>query len=401
MKQFKFINLFIILIILSSCFANSKIEEEAVDLETVEIEEIEEVKKYIKPNTDNYYKDLSELASIDDVLGMQVVVFKDQEIIDSFNYGYADVNRNTEINDNTVFRIASTSKMISNILIMKLVDQGKLTLDTNLKELTGLNFDENTKLYHVLIHKSGIVDSSVFNDNMDKVFDIDYLLSISKRYKPDEKYVYSNFNAGTMAAIIETVTHEYFMDYAKRELFDYLDLNAAYVPEYLDENTTIAQMYSGGFIYDPSTWKYNKEFHEQFEIGKGYRLPYGSLLISANDLAKLGIVLAGDGTYKDKSVLSENALNQIRTVRSEASGYPYLMCLNTNLFSDFIEGRKIYGHTGSAYSAYTCLMYDPIDKTGVAVLTNHGLGIKNDKGYNSMLYDIVNLAYDTFFKEGN
>lgn len=395
----KILILLTLLIVLSSC---QKDESTAEVQEIEEVEELEEAKVEAIENVvdySEYHNEIDKVADKLSVYGMQVVVFKDEDILDSYNYGYADIKNETKVNDDTVFRIASTSKMISNMLVMKLVDEGKLSLNSNLKELTGLAFDDNVKLYHILTHTSGLADSSVFNDNLDSIFDLDYLLKISKVSKPGEQYIYSNFAAGTMAAIIESVTGEYFMDYAQRELFDYLDLNAAYVADYLDEGTEIAKMYLGDEVFDPKTWLYNKDFHMQFELGKQYRLPYGSLLISGKDLAVLGMVLANDGSYKGKKVLSQNTLNEIKTARDKAIGYKYLMALNTNLFFDLVEDKIIYGHTGSAYGAITCLVYDSISHSGVVALTNHASSANNDIGYNALLYDVVNLAYKYVLSE--
>lgn len=381
---------------------NTQIPEETITVEE-EIEEIqeeivieEEKPLYNEPNIDQFHSKLIDIALENDVYGMQVVVFKGEEILHSFNYGYSDIKEKTEVNDSTVFRIASTSKMISNMLIMKLVDDGLIELGSNLNEVTGLNFKEGIKLYHILTHTSGISDSKEFDEGMNKVLDINHLLDISCVGEPGKDYRYTNFGAGTMAAIVESVTGEYFMDYAQRELFDYLDLNAGYVCEYLDEGTDVAKMYDD-VVYDPSTWMYNYDFYRSFELGKQYRLAYGNMYISASDLAKLGMVLAGDGTLNGKRVLSTNALREIKFIRNEAEGYKYRAGLNTDEFKDLVEGRTIYGHTGSAYNAISYLMYDPSDNTGVVLLTNHSLNKKNDSNYTKVIYDTVNLAYKEFF----
>lgn len=374
--------------------------EEIVEAEIIPEEVEAKTIEYNKPNIESYHKDLDEIAKTNSVCGMQVVVFKGEDILDSYNYGYSDIKRTKKVDDKTVFRIASTSKMISNILIMKLVDDGKINLNSNLKEVTGLDFDDDVKLYQILTHTSGIIDSEIFNDNLDKVYDINYLLKISSRNKPGSEYYYSNFASGTMAAIVEKLTGEYFYDYAKNELFDKLNLNAAYVCEYLDENSDIAEMDDEGVV-NPKTWKYNLDFYKQFELGKQYRLAYGNLFTSASDLSKLGMVLAGNGMYDGQIILSANALNEIRTIRNEALGYKYLMGLNTDYFDDLIEGRRIYGHTGSAYNAVSYLMYDPNDSTGVAFVSNFSFLNKNDKGYSKIIYDIMNLAYKDFFTISN
>jgi len=381
----------LLLISVIAIFNNKENEEEVVN------EETEIVLEEIQIDTSEYHKELERIYKDNNVLGMSVVSFKDGKIIDSYNIGYTDILKQEEIDDNTVYRIASLSKMISNILVMQLVDQGKITLNSNLKEVTGLDFSEDIRLKHILTHTSGLIDPYFFNDTLNEVFDINYLLKYAKsENKAGENYHYSNFASGTISAVIECLTNQRFYEFAKESLFDPLNLNMAYLTELLKEDTTVCKMYTNEEI-DPKTWKYNKEFYDQFEIGKQYRLSYGNLYASTSDLAVLGSVLAGDGTYNGQRVLSEKALMLIRKKWDDAKDQLYSMGLNTDIFEGYVDGRIIYGHTGAAYNAYSCLMYDPSDKTGVVVLTNNAINVKNDLGYNTFLYDSVNASYKYLF----
>ena len=95
---------------------------------------------------DEYENSLINIAKENNVLGISVTIFKDGEIIDTFNYGYTDINKTEKVEDDTCFRIASTSKMISNMLIMKMVQDGLINLSDSLNLKTGLSFDEDVKL---------------------------------------------------------------------------------------------------------------------------------------------------------------------------------------------------------------------------------------------------------------
>lgn len=348
-------------------------------------------------DTSEYYEKLENIAKDNLVLGMQVVVFKDGEVIDSYNYGYTDISKEISVDDDTVFRIASTSKMISNMAVMKLVEEGKINLTDSVYEATGLEYDEDVSLWNILTHTSGYGDSALYSSNFDNYVDINKLIDAGNRgSKPGVIFEYSNFVAGTMAAIVERVSGEYFSDYTNEVLFDYLDMNASYVGEGLDDGTTVAKMHYFGAPYeeyDPSTWEYDEEFYKSFGLGNQYRLAHGNLMTNAKDLAKLGIVLAGDGTYKDKRVLNESTLDLIRYKRINASPI-YSMGLNTDIYNNnMVSGRVIYGHTGLAYDAISALLYDPKDETGVVIITNHCLNNKTN-GITDLIHDVTNCAYD-------
>lgn len=395
MKKKIIISLLIVFILISiiAIFNIDKKEDEVI----IDDEPIEIVEEELIIDIESYHQELERIYKDNEVLGMSVVAFKDNEIIDSYNIGYTDITKQEEINDETVYRVASLSKMISNILIMQLVDDGSIYLNSNLKEVTGLQFPDDVRLKHILTHTSGLRDPSIFNDTLDTIYDINYLLELAKTgYDAGENYHYSNFAAGTMSAIVECLTNKRFYDFANDNLFEPLNLNMAYLTELLDENTSVCKMYTNVEI-DPKTWMFNKQFYDQFEIGKQYRLSYGNLYASGKDLAKLGMVLAGDGEVDGVKILSEEALELIRKKWDDADGYKYETGLNTDIFDGYVNQRIIYGHTGAAYNAYSCLMYDPTDKTGVVVLTNHANGTKNLEGYNEFLYDSVNAAYKYCF----
>lgn len=347
-------------------------------------------------NIDEYEESLINISQNNNVLGISVTIFKDGEILDTYNYGYTDIDKTTEVDDDTCFRIASTSKMISNMLIMKMVQDGLINLSDSVKLKTGLNYDQDVKLWHILTHTSGYGDSTLFNENMDNVLDINELIMASCRgYTPGTTYEYSNFVSGTVSAIVERLSNTKFNDYAKENLFDIYDLNASYYVEDLKEGTIVAKMYSG-IEYDPNTWMYNGEFYDQFELGNQYRLSYGSLYISSKDLAKLGIILC-DGSYDGIKYFDQTTLELIRYPRYKTDVYD--MALNTDIFKgNMVNGRTIYGHNGQAYSALSSLLYDPSDRSGVAITTNHSSINKTD-GIYTLIKDVAQLTYDTYFNE--
>ena len=61
--------------------------------------------------------------------GGAVAVMRDGKLIYARGFGYADVENKTPVQPDALFRIASVSKPITGVAIMKLVEEGKLTLD--------------------------------------------------------------------------------------------------------------------------------------------------------------------------------------------------------------------------------------------------------------------------------
>ena len=389
------------LFILAGCTA----KEETVDITSYEVNTSAVLSSVIETNSskevnlDEYYNELQNIADSDSVLGMQVAVFKDGEIINTYSYGYTDLSKDIPVDDDTVFRIASTSKTISNIAVMKLVEEGKINLTDSVYEATGLDFDEDVKLWNILTHTSGYGDSELYESDFEHYIDINTLIDSANRGSaPGSVFEYSNFVAGTMAAIVERISGEYFSDYTEENMFEPLNMNASYLYENLNEGTVVAKMHYDGSAteYDPSTWDYDAELYSSFGLGNQYRLAHGNLMTSAKDLAKIGIVLAGDGTYNGTRILNQSTLDLIRYYRVN-TGDVYGMGLNTDIFNGtMVSGRKLYGHTGYAYGAVTALLYDPSDNSGVVILTNHATSEK-EKGVRVVIRDVSSCVYKYFF----
>jgi Beta-lactamase class C and other penicillin binding proteins len=110
-----------------------------------------------------------------EVAGATVAVVKDQKLLFAKGYGYADVEKEIEVEPSHIFRIASVSKLITATAIMKLQEEGKLNLDDCVFGEHGIlndsiysNIkDKRTKkitVEHLLRHSAGY--SSKYGDPM-------------------------------------------------------------------------------------------------------------------------------------------------------------------------------------------------------------------------------------------
>jgi len=68
--------------------------------------------------------------------GMQILVAKDGKVVYDKNFGYLTYKKKQRVNHNTIYDIASLTKILVTLpIVMKMVEQGKLSLDTKLKEI--------------------------------------------------------------------------------------------------------------------------------------------------------------------------------------------------------------------------------------------------------------------------
>ena len=355
-----------------------------------------------EPDSESFTERLNKIYSDYSITGMSVAIFGGGRIIHTENIGYSDAESKTPCTDNTRYRIASTSKLISTMVVMTLCDDGRIDLNSDLSDVTGIKFDRNNKekikLQHLLTHTAGIIDTYIYERAITSKYSIDYILSTAHNgYEPGEIYNYSNFGAGAIGTVVEKITGEFFHDYADKALFEPLGMDAGYLIDLIEDKESCATLYDyDGEVFHVPTWKRNRNYYESFGLGNSYMTAQCELIISAPDLARLGIVLAGDGTLEGKSVLSEASVEAMN--KSYFSTPNFDMGLNVRIYDDLIEGRIMYGHPGNALGAITGLYYDRTDGTGVAFLTNRCGMYIDENGFYKALKDTIDAAYECYLR---
>jgi len=182
-------------------------------------------------NLDDITSGFESLMNIYDIPGAQVAITRFNKIIYLESFGKADIENNVEVNENSVFRIASISKPITLTAISKLVSDGMLHLDDLIfgqesllgTEYGDLPYEEQEKmitLSHLIEHMGGFSNDPndiMFDDNalthsdlITKVLD-----ERSLTYSPGTQYEYSNFGYSLLGRIIEAVSGMAYEDYVK------------------------------------------------------------------------------------------------------------------------------------------------------------------------------------------
>ena len=144
------------------------------------------------------------------------------------------------ITPRTVFYIGSVGKQFTAYAVVRLAQQGRLSLDDEIhKYLPELHdFGRPVTIRHLIHHTSGLRDyfellSLAGTRQEDLVTQKDLLRMIWKQrelnFSPGERHLYSNSNYALLATIVERVTGESFRDWMARNVFAILDMNQTQV----------------------------------------------------------------------------------------------------------------------------------------------------------------------------
>ena len=165
------------------------------------------------------------------VPGLQIAVVKDEKLVYTHSYGYSNRGSLKIAADDDLYRIASLSKPITAIAILKMVEEGLITLDQKVFGTYGILGNDygvppaNSKkdlitIKNLLDHKSGWTnypDDVMFRDinYTHKQLITDMLANRSLRYKPDSIYYYLNFGYCLLGRVIEKVAQVEYQKYMK------------------------------------------------------------------------------------------------------------------------------------------------------------------------------------------
>lgn len=342
-------------------------------------------------------------------VGLAVVVVKDNKIIFEESYGYKDKENKIPLENGDLFRIASISKSFTATSLMQLVEKGILSLEDDVSDLIGFPVrnpkypDTPITLKMILSHTSSLNDSQkyssldIINPQENATWEKSY-----SAYKPGSNYRYCNLNYNLAGSILEKATNTRFDTYVVQNILNPLGLYGGYDVDSLDESKFV-KLYryntkTEGYNYSPAAYRSATEKKKNYKIGYSAPIfsPTGGMKISSKDLAKYMIMHMNYGKYKDKVIIHEESSKLMQSAISQASESAFYG-LGIRIPEDFLKGRVLTGHTGSAYGLFSAMFFDPEEKFGFVIITNGSKRIKVGN-YNSLLRPTVELLYHTFIE---
>lgn len=317
-------------------------------------------------------------------VGGAFVVAQHGEIVYERYYGVQQKTTGVPVTEDTYFRGASVTKLVTGIGLMKMMDDGLLAPDEDISTYLGYTvrnpryMDVPITLRMLMSHTAGLNENSSYSKKSSLLSD---MIDIEKKarsnfrdVRPGSQYTYSNFGAGITGAIVESVTGQDVSTYMRGYLFEPLGIDAAYTVTQLSEPDCIAATYrKDGSLYAAPSYMLRQEYVAQALPDQHYRTTVGSLWIRPRDLARLGIVLCGDGTLDGERVLSEEAIAAMRQAQSEETtgiteDSPYsFFCIRQDTL---LDGRTVYGHQGTDEGIVCNLYVEPESELVICVMTN-------------------------------
>lgn len=294
-------------------------------------------------------------------------------------YGVSDIENRAPVTERTSFRIGSTTKLFTAVALLRLVDQGKLSLDDHLsKFIPDFPRGDEVTLRQLLNHTAGIANYFSPEDysrvtRADWTTDqlVVHIAGLKKVYDfdPGTAWNYSNSGYILIGAVIEKTSGQSYGAFLKSEFFDPLGLHDIAV----DDAGVILSGRAHGYdrSKDAPTGFRNADFISPSAAG-----PAGELRATAPDLLKWSAALFGGKVLKPASLaeltspakLKDGRLTSQGQIASNPSapGAEY----GLGLFLGKVEGRPMIGHGGAINGFNTWFETFPQEKVTIVLLTN-------------------------------
>lgn len=279
------------------------------------------------------------------------------------------------VNEYTVFQVASVSKWITSFGVLKLVEQGKLDMDTPIDDyltrwhLPESEFDNRkVTIRRLLSHSSGLVDDLGYSGftpdqtvqtieaSLTKAADGFYSEGVARvGFEPGSQYMYSGAGYTILQLIIEEVSGQSFQAYMTQTVFEPLQMDRSTFVLADKPNLQLAQLFKeDGTIRSPI---------------KFTALAAASLYTCTADLSKFLIANISSNPVLTKETITE--MSQPETFRGDVGIYG----LGPHLYSQKDQNSLIIGHDGSGAAVNTAARVDLLSKSGIIILEmgNHNI----------------------------
>lgn len=308
-----------------------------------------------------------------------VAVVKDGEVVYKKGFGWADIENHVPVDaDNTLFRIGSTSKLITWTAVMQLVEAGKLDLDTDINEY--LDFEISPQLHpslpknkrepitmtHLMTHTAGFEDypEMLFRLSPDELLPLQEYV---KDYQPSrifpagEVAAYSNYGTALAGYIVERVSGLPFSEYVEKNIFTPLNMHQSSYqqPPILEEPAHMAQPYR--FV----NGSYKEAGFEYIMLG-----PAGSMSSTASDMANFMIAHLSGGAYNGERILQEETVKEMH--KGHFTYDPTLGGMTLGFMEGVFNQQKVLFHGGSTMLYNTGLYLIPEANTGIFISCSGG-----------------------------
>ena len=308
--------------------------------------------------------------------GAQLAIVGRDGILWQGNFGFADLENQQPVTDETMFRIGSIIKSFTAISVMMMVEKGQLRLEDRVSELAPELPFENpweephpVQMVHLLEHTAGFDDMHLMEYAADgkDLTTLEGLLyhphSKISRWRPGKYMSYCNSGPAMAAYLVEKKTGQAIEDFVKTNILTPLDMSNSSMLR----TEMVARRLSKGY-FGP-----DKEEAPYWHI---INRAAGAINSNVTEMAQYVRLFLNRGQVDGRRLLSPASIERIETPTSTLAAKSgvregYGLCITSQQY----KGHALYGHGGGMPGFLANMQYLPELGVGYVLLINQSNGM--------------------------
>ena len=307
-----------------------------------------------------------------DIPGIMIGLVYDQELVYARGFGFADLEKQLPVDEDTPFRMASITKTFTATALLQLRDAGKLRLDDPVRDyLPWFNIRQRfpdqppITIRQLLTHTSGLPREADFPYWTDHNFPTlaairEKLGSQETVYPPATRIKYSNLGMALAGEIVAVVSGMSYSDYIRSHIFEPLGMTDSRVKPETAYRSRLAAPYSHRL---PDYTHAAGEYSDTQGL-----TPTANITSTVRDLAAYVSLQFRLDDNDSTAVVKGSTLKEMHRVQFLNPNWTTAWGLGWAVWQR--NGKTVNGHAGWVDGNRTQIMFIPEDRVGVIVLTN-------------------------------
>ncbi len=313
------------------------------------------------------------------IKGLAYAIVEKDKVVHLKAFGKADKDKSLTVQ--TPMKLASLSKSFTSLAIMQLAEEGKIKLDSPVKDyipwfqLKDKKAASNITIRHLLNQTSGISsngDIQLGNELLGKSLEdtVRLMEKVEPAHPAGTKFEYSNLNYLCLGLVVEYVSGQSLANYMQTHILLPLKMTHSY--------PSIADAKKHGLSEDFTSWFGMLLPTKTIMSDLPNFLASGYMASSAEDMGKYLMMFMNKGILAGQRLVSEEGIQTLHDPSETAKMY-----LDSEYFGDYamgwwqrrVQGTTVIGHSGDLFAAARTDMYIiPEKQIGVVILTNTNTG---------------------------
>jgi D-alanyl-D-alanine carboxypeptidase len=314
---------------------------------------------------------------------LQYLIFDKNSILYKYQNGWADVWNHRRVDDRTTYNAYSVTKTFTALAVMQLAEEGKVDIDVPvIQYLSDFSYGDEITVRNLLTHSSGIpnpiplswIHLAGDHEESDKTAFGDLVIreNAKTKFRPNEKFAYSNIGYIVVGRLIETVSGQSYEAYVQEHILDKLGENKLALT--IKDSENHARGYQKRWSFTNMILGFFLDKTRYMDRPEGKWKPFKPFYV--NDPAYGGLIGTPDGFVAyirellndDGALLSGEYKKMLFTENILADGSPSGMCLAW--FKGNLEDIRYFSHAGGGGGYYVEIRLYPELGIGSVIMFN-------------------------------